>query len=395
MSEPAAPPEARAVTHGPNYHFFGYYDKFPWDPTGELMLGLETRFQDRPPKPEDEAVVGLIHTGEDYRWDPLIDTQAWNWQQGSMQQWLNVPGEQLLIHNYRKGDRYVALVHDIRAGSTRTLPRPIYAVSQDARQAVTLNFSRVHRLRPGYGYNGVPDRWEDDPAPAEDGIYWMDLQSGESRLIVSLAEIVATEPDETMDGAMHRFNHLQFNTDGTRFLFLHRWYEDYWGKWYTRMFTANPDGSDLHWLIRSEHISHFDWYDRNHVLCWSTEPDHGGAGFFLYTDQSDEIQQVGAGVMLPTDGHCSYSPDRKWILNDAYPKRDQGDHERPLYIYSLQRDRRYDLGRFYSPPELDADYRCDLHPRWNRDGTQICFDSAHQDNHRQMYLMNVADIVRG
>jgi hypothetical protein len=30
----------RASTQGPDFHWFGYYDKFQFDPTGRYMLGM-------------------------------------------------------------------------------------------------------------------------------------------------------------------------------------------------------------------------------------------------------------------------------------------------------------------------------------------------------------------
>ncbi len=71
---------ARAITRGPNHHFFGYYDMLQWDATGHYMLGLETTFVDRPPQPEAPAVIGLIDVENDSRWGPLAETYAWNWQ---------------------------------------------------------------------------------------------------------------------------------------------------------------------------------------------------------------------------------------------------------------------------------------------------------------------------
>ena len=47
----------REVTRGPFYHFFGYYDKCPWDVTGRYLLGMRVAFMDRPPTPEDIAPV--------------------------------------------------------------------------------------------------------------------------------------------------------------------------------------------------------------------------------------------------------------------------------------------------------------------------------------------------
>ena len=58
-----------------------------------------------------------------------------------------------------------AVVKDVRTGKSRTLPLPVYAVSNDGKQAVTLDFARLHRLRPGYGYASVEERFAAAPAP--------------------------------------------------------------------------------------------------------------------------------------------------------------------------------------------------------------------------------------
>ena len=53
-----------------------------------------------------------------------------------------------------------------------------------------------------------------------------------------------------------------------------------------------------------------------------------------------------------------------------------------------------DIGQFYSPPELTGDLRCDLHPRWNRAGDQVCIDSAHEPGGlRQVYIIDVGAIT--
>ncbi|NOZ24133.1 MAG: hypothetical protein GXP25_23905 [Planctomycetes bacterium] len=379
--------DTKAVTRGPAHHYFGYYDKFPWDATGRYMLALEPPFIDRTQSPDDVAVIGRIDLENDCRWEPVSETRAWNWQQGTMLHWLPTAADRCIIHNNRD-DTFFSVIRDLDTGETRRLPRPIYALSPDGKQAVTLNFARVHCTRPGYGYCAVPDPWEDDMHPAEDGIYWMDLDTGENRLVVSLAQIVEIRHDETMEDTKHWFNHLQFNTEGTRFLFLHRWREAGEKRWFTRLFTANPDGSDVCCVADHGMVSHFDWRDANHILAWATHNEMGNH-FYLFTDQSDEIEMIGEDT-LPADGHCSYSPNRRWILNDTYPARE--DRKRTLMLYNPAENRRVDIGRFYAPPEYEGELRCDLHPRWSRDGRFVCFDSLHEGE-RQMYVINVSRIV--
>ena len=53
---------------------------------------------------------------------------------------------------------------------------------------------------------------------------------------------------------------------------------------------------------------------------------------------------------------------------------------------------RHDLGSFYASPDLSKENRCDLHPRWSRDGRQVCIDSVHE-HQRQMYVLDVSGIV--
>jgi Tol biopolymer transport system component len=65
---------------------------------------------------------------------------------------------------------------------------------------------------------------------------------------------------------------------------------------------------------------------------------------------------------------------------------------RTLILYRPSDGYRLDIGRFFAPRELDGEIRCDLHPRWSRDGQKICFDSVHE-GHRQIYVVDVSEIV--
>lgn len=382
-------PPARAVTRGPKHHFFGYYDKCPWDKTGRYLLGMEIGFYDRQPKPGEPLTVGMVDLKDNSRYIPLGKTLAWCWQQGTMLQWVGSAPDREIIYNAFEDGRYISIIRDVHSGKARRLPRPIYAISTDGTQAVSLDFDRVARLRPGYGYIAGPEKYKDDPAPKQAGAYWMDLKTGRNRLIYSIAEAATTKPDDRFPGAQHWFNHMQFNPSGTRFLFLHRWKKPKRG-WFTRLYTATPDGADVRLIVDTGMVSHFDWRDDETILAWATKKPKYNR-FFLIDALTGEMQVVGEGVLV-TDGHCSYSPDRTWILNDTYPQGKQ--RLQTLMLYRPADNKRFDVGKFHLPAKLRGPFRVDLHPRWNRDGTQVCIDSAHEITTRQLYVIDVSHITK-
>jgi hypothetical protein len=307
-----------------------------------------------------------------------------------MLQWLGKAADRNVIYNSVADGKYVSIVCDVHSGRTRTLPMPIYAVSRDGTQAVSLDFDRVNRLRPGYGYLALPERHKDEPAPADAGIYHLNLATGNSQLIIDLAWTAAQEPDDRFTDGEHWFNHLQFNPSGTRFIFLHRWRNPKRKSWWTRLYTANPDGSAIRLLSDVGMVSHFDWRDDRTIIAW-TKTKEKGNHFYLIDDRTAEHTVIGDKV-LTVDGHCSFSPDRKWLLNDTYP--DKKDHKLTLMLYRPSDNRRIDIGRFFMPPDWKhKPWRCDLHPRWNRDGTQVCVDTAHLPT-RQICVIDVGHITK-
>jgi len=113
------------LTQGPKFHFFGYYEKFPWDVTGRYLLALEVDFINRSPDPDDIARICLIDTEDGNSIRVLAETRTWNWQQGCMLQWLGSAPDRMIIYNDRDGDQFVSKVMDVVTGETRVLSRPV------------------------------------------------------------------------------------------------------------------------------------------------------------------------------------------------------------------------------------------------------------------------------
>ncbi|CAN5436905.1 hypothetical protein BH11PLA2_BH11PLA2_25710 [soil metagenome] len=381
--------KARPVTRGPHHHWFGYYDKCPWDKTGRYLLAMENDYCDHQPGVGDKITVGMVDLNDNDKYIPLGTTLAWSWQQGIMLQWLGSSPDRDVIYNDIADGNPVAIIRNVHTSKTRTLPRSIYAVSTDGTQAVTLDFARLHRLRPGYGYASLIETHAKEPAPKDVGIWHMDVASGAGKLIITLDQLAAHQPDDRFKEAVHWVNHLQFNPSGTQLVFLHRWKKPTDKTFATRMYTAKPDGSDLKLLHDSGSISHFDWRDDETVLAWVRLKRNDPRLAFALLDVNGRPPAVVFDT-IAQDGHCSYSPDRKWVLNDTYPDKERQQH---LMLLDVKTGRRHSLNSFLSPKAFTGPVRCDLHPRWNRDGTQVCFDGCHEPQ-RQVYVVDVKDVVK-
>ena len=250
-------------------------------------------------------------------------------------------------------------------------------------------------MRPGYGYAGIPDPNYDILAPENTGIYRLNLaddrDGSHAEQLISIAEVAAhPHPHGDLRKAKHYFNHLLFNSDGSRFIFLHRWRLGDKG-FQTRMMTAASDGTDLYVVDGYGKMSHFIWKDTGTILAWSWQPSDESA-FYIYKDKTNEVTAIGKDSMT-LNGHCSYLRNSDWILNDCYPQG--GERSQELYVYYVPADRRIDLGSFYSPPEYTGEWRCDLHPRSNPAGRYITFDSPHGGDGRQIYLQDIREVVGG
>ena len=383
-SEQQKLPRVRQITRGPKFHWFAYYDKLQFDPSNRYVLGMEVDFEHRSPRPDDEIRIGMIDLADGDRWIPLDRSTAWCWQQGCMLQWR--PGSQSeILWNDRQGGRYVCHIMDVKTRQKRTIPHPIYAVSPDGRWAVATDFRRVADTRPGYGYVGIPDPFKAVDAPADSGMWRVDLETGRQELIVRLADIAKLPFKGEPPAGKHWFNHLLVNPDGTRVEFLNRWKKPTDRGHTTRMFTVAPDGSDVRLVDQCGVTSHFIWRDPQHILAWSLYQKPGG--FFLFEDKTHgQVDQV----LMTGDGHCTYLPGNQWILCDTYPR---DGRKQTVYLYHPASQRRVTLGEFPLAKEYTGEWRCDTHPRFSRDGRSVTIDSPHTGQGRQIHLIDISGIV--
>ncbi len=418
-----SPCPIRRLGSEPGNHFFGYYNKTVWDRDGRYVLAQRVPFPDARLTPDLQAEIGFFDLQQGDRFRVVDVTTAWNWQMGSQLQWLDgAPGRQL-IHNCRtnRADGFYpglgSVIHDIDRNTRRELPLPVYSVAPDSRFALCVDYNRLYITHETIGYAWRQRPAEMPLAPDRDGIHNLDLATGQSRLIISYADLRNFHPVASMDKAIHWVSHIEISPDSRRCLFLHRWTERVEDEtcFLHRLVTANADGSDMRLLEDSDHplpqladdfdpsavgtydyekseyqISHPMWCADGRIIVWG--PHAGSIHYHRYTDaEHGPVEVIGDGI-LTENGHMSFSPvDLRWMISDTYP--DPDTHERILFLYDTQNNVRHDVGSFYADPALKKENRCDLHPRWSRDGMAICIDSVHETE-RQMYQIDVSAVVR-
>jgi hypothetical protein len=360
--------------------FHGYYDRQPWNRDGRGYLFHRWRRGSR-------NVEICVHDGAADRTTSVGVSRAWNFQQGSLAQWLAQDGREWIAYNDMAGRRLVCRL--VGPGSEeRIVEWPIQGIHPSGRQALSINYRRLARLRPEYGYDVEAENFSPDQPLDRDGIWRVDLREGGAQLIVSLERLAGVAARAEMTGAEHKVNHAVYSPLGGRFVFMHRWIGPK-GK-FSRLYVADADGTNLRLLLDHRIVSHYAWRDEDTLLVWARAAD-GRLGYLRLDVSSGAVGSFGNGMLDRLgDGHPSWSPDRRWIVTDSYPDRARARHL--LLCRSDGSGTAVEVGAFHAPWRYEGPLRCDLHPRWSPDGRRISIDSAHEGI-RATYVLDVGRLL--
>ena len=383
-------PHAPRIIHLSNHNgaiFFGYHDKTPFSGDNSKILSMNVKHNDTSPHSEcKEIELGYFHNlpsnDIENNFVKFSSTSTWCWQQGCMLQWDPGNPNRRVFYNTLVDGQYGAHLFNIQKTKVVTsFPNPIYSISADGKLAVSLNFSRLGRLRPGYGYSLLPDSTLNDPCPNDDGIYLMNLQTGKIELLINLYELslqVNCEP-----GDEHYINHASFSSDGLRIVFFHIWKLFNSNKRKIRFCSYELNTSKLSVIEDVRTTSHYCWRDDNSIL--ATNVDQFGTWRYTLYDLGNNIKKD-LQIDLQQDGHPMFSPvDKDIFITDTYPDK-RGDQH--LCLVDLKNNKIYELIALYSPLRYRGQVRCDLHPRWDRRGNYVCVDSTSRGR-REMIVVKV------
>jgi hypothetical protein len=352
--------------------FFGYYDIDPMSPDGSKLLACRVR-KSGGTEGEQMEVGYFNFVTPDAPFVPVGTTTAWNWQQGCRARWGRNRFEGTILYNGVIDGAVCALRHQLATGITTTLSaRPLYAVDAACEWGLSLDFGRLYRFRPGYGYvDTAPHHFEDDQAPQADGVWLVDLSSGKSKLVISYRDLADFEGEKGTD-IHHYVNHLDFLPGDGRIQLFHVLSRN-GGKGTVRLVTAERDGTGLRRIETEIRPSHYCWLDDHHVLITGLAPDRRCR--FAIFDERTGRETASLDDVFTEDGHPSCIPAAGWIA-DTYPDRTGRQY---LYFARAADRKRKTLASFHSPAAFKGDARCDLHPRHSPERSCILVDCVVED----------------
>lgn len=364
-------------------YFFGYYDKSPWDATGRYVLCMKADDTWSDVSPKQPAEIILIDTQDNNAVSVIAKTHSWNVQMSCMLQWLGPDYSSKILYNDFRDGKYVSVILTLATKEEKVIPFPVYSVAADGSFALSLDFSRLYRLRPGYGYYNVPEATANEKLPDKPCIWRVDLNNGEVNPILKYTDFANFESRPEMDGAEHKVNHIMLSPNGERFMVLYRWFQGQ--RKYTRLVTCNVDGTDMYNLSDDDMVSHCFWKNDKKIIAFENKKETG-SGYYLMKDKTNQYEQFWSGIDF--DGHPSYSPNGDKIVFDRYPDRARVAAVMVSDAENRDKDNVATVARVFAPFKYDNDTRCDLHPRWSRDGKKICFDSVFE-GHRGLYIVEL------
>jgi hypothetical protein len=400
-------------------HWYGYYNNSPIDSLGGRLLAHRVDFDARAITFDDTAEVGWFDL-RNGSWHSVGKTNAFNWQQGSMLQWLGMGKSDEVIFNDIKNGHFVARVVNSDGIEKRQVPWPVYGVTPDGKTSISLQFERSYWCR-AYHYESICNPEWDVRIAEEDGIFRVNLEDESFSRIISIQDILQYNYDSIFETSKHWLEHIMINPSGNRFAFYHRFSGE--DGFISRIFTANVDGSDIYMIPgwQDNQCSHLGWQDdenfvifgnrrllagkayevisnkggifgksikcmyRSFISPFVTKRTHNiiatSSHYQRYLDKYGMIGKYSKG-MLVNDGHPSFTSDGLFMLTDTY---EDDQNYRHLLLFDTKRELLFELGRFYSPFN-SCGYRSDLHPRFNCDYSHIIIDSAHSGKHQIMIL---------
>lgn len=359
-------------------YFFGFHDETPFSKDETKVLACKLSFDLRMPIAGEGVDVGYFDfsNGEMGIFHKICESFAWNYHKGCRLQWLN---DKEVIFNNAVDGKLVSTIVDIGTGSSRNVPFPIDTafVTVKEQVATTFSYERLQMCMPGYGYPYTDESFLSEKAPTNTGLFLLDLNSGEKKLIVPVSTLMEKFGRENADKYYHYVTHTEFSKDGRYISFLYRRMEEGGdiNKRITMMVVYDRQNGELTLLPTQVSGSHYVWNGKNQIIA-SCIID-GKSCHVLYDMSDVDHFNIIRPDVLNQDGHQTFVNDEVFIT-DTYPDKWR---QAQLYLVDMKSNEVTKVMSVNSPKMFQCKtvynyIDCDLHPRVSPSGRYVCCDTV-------------------
>lgn len=358
--------------------FFGYYDKYPQN--GKYILTHQTSLNTHK-KPPSKTYINIIviDNKDSNRIVSKVKTESFNWQQGARAHWIDK--DNFIYNDFStRESKFISKVYSVnKNGIIKEYDKPVQD-SFENQYFLSLNYKRLHTLRPDYGYNNLGVMSEDELKNLDnDGLWFVDMNTGKSRLMHPLSEIVNIKMESFYTESIHWVNHVMISPNGEKFIFLHRYL--FQRKRYSRLLISDIKHNKLRLISNYGMVSHCCWVDNNFIIGFLKGPDNRDAFWKINVTTGEHETLDSAGLDKYGDGHPTYMGNA--LIFDSYPDKGRFQH---LYKCNFNSQRVEKIGSFSVPLKYFGETRCDLHPRVSKNSNLLFFDSAHLGKRKLCYV---------
>jgi|TARA_B110000967_G_C18901689_1_gene575926 hypothetical protein len=338
----------------------GYYD-LPASSLNDSFTAFTERVNMRTSSAIDKTDICIVD--EEFKNKRVLtETFVWNSQLGSRLMWSTVC-EKTLFYLDIENDNIITKEIDVVNGEIKTYPFQAFCLDLEDKGFYGLNYSRLFKSRPGYGY--IKESLSS--TLSNDGLLYYSISNRKGHVIATYEELfklVDVSPKELVD---IRLNHLQLNYDGSKLIFLLRYQKD--EDDFSHMIILNTNDGVLSVLPFGPHISHACWMSNDKIVLWAKHSENKDPAFYLYNIEIDTATKLG----INKDGHPFKIDENKFIC-DTY---NNSARQRELFTYNLENHTKIHLGKFYTGIKYSGSSRCDLHPRINRKRDKFIIDVSY------------------
>jgi hypothetical protein len=394
----------KLITPDKKNHFYGYYDKSPLNLSKTLLISHEVDSFGRELNKNDTAKICVtnLKNGET---KPLATTFAWNYQQGSQLQWIS---DNKIIFNSYKED-YVAIIFDLKQFKTeRILKNPIYSISDDKKIYSSIDYSRIHKFRKGYGY--LQKEYQKNDSLLK--ICSFDT----SQTLVELNKEDFKEYSD-MDFEKCWIDHILFAPNDHDFVFLFRSLVN--NSLVSYLFFYDFKNKKLYNVLNSGMAGHGSWLNNENFIIWAREKQLTkkinqinnsilkkiiklirligvpkfirkniyGDKYIKFNKREKKINKL--DLDIPYDiagGHFSFTKDTNLMISDTYHNH---NYQSVLFSYNMNNKSLNKFQKFNCIESIkDKAFRCDLHPRIISN-QELIIDSTHE-GFRGIYMIKLS-----